>query len=63
MTDTTLFTAGSLLTSDYLTQGITETPDYAAVDIIALTPTLGTLFDAFPATTQPNEAQTEDDLI
>lgn len=63
MTDTTLFTAGSLLTSDYLTQGITETPDYAAVDVTVLTATLGTLFDAFPATTQPNEAQTEDDLI
>jgi len=63
LTDTTLFTAGSLLTSDYLTQGITETPDYAAVDVTVLTATLGALFDAFPATTQPNEAQTEDDLI
>lgn len=63
LTDTTLFTAGSLLTSDYLTQGITETPDYATVDVTVLTATLGALFDAFPATTQPNEAQTEDDLI
>ncbi|WP_197075572.1 Eco57I restriction-modification methylase domain-containing protein [Sphingomonas sp. Ag1] len=63
MTDTMLFTAGNLFTSDYLTQGITETADYAAVDTAGLEVALGALLDAFPYATQPNEAQTEDDLI
>lgn len=63
MTDTTLFTAGSLFTSDYLTHGIKDTAEYAAVDPAALGAALAALVDAFPATTQPNEAQTEDDLI
>ncbi|MEK9211574.1 Eco57I restriction-modification methylase domain-containing protein [Sphingomonas sp. 2378] len=63
MTDTTLFTAGSLFTSDYLTHGIRDTAEYAAVDPAALGTVLATLFDAFPIATQPNEAQTEDDLI
>lgn len=63
LTDTTLFTAGSLFTSDYLTHGITETSDYAAVDTVALAARLTTLIDTFPAASQPNEAQTEDDLI
>ena len=63
MTDTTLFTAGSLFTSDYLTHGITETADYAAVDTVALAARLTTIIDTFPAASQPNEAQTEDDLI
>ena len=63
MTDATLFTAGSLFTSDYLTHGITETAEYAAIDAVALAAHLATIFDTFPATSQPNEAQTEDDLI
>ncbi len=63
MTDTTLFTAGSLFTSDYLTHGITDTADYAAVDTVALAARLTAIVDAFPAATQPNETQTEDDLI
>ena len=63
MTDTTLFTAGSLFTSDYLTHGITETADYKAVDTVALAARLSTIVDTFPAASQPNEAQTEDDLI
>lgn len=63
MTDTTLFTAGSLFTSDYLTHGITETADYAAVDTVALAARLTTIVDTFPVASQPNEAQTEDDLI
>lgn len=63
MTDTTLFTAGSLFTSDFLTHGITDTADYAAVDADALSLALVAIVDAFPMATQPNEAQTEDDLI
>ena len=63
LTDTTLFTAGSLFTSDYLTHGITETTDYAAVDTVALATRLRRIVDAFPSASQPNEAQTEDDLI
>lgn len=62
MTDT-LFTAGSLFTSDYLTHGITETADYAAVDTMTLAARLTTIVDTFPAASLPNEAQTEDDLI
>lgn len=63
MTDTTLFTSGTLFTSDYLTHAIAETADYAAVDLPALRTALEAVFDAFPAHAQPNEAQTEDDLI
>ena len=63
MTDTPLFTAGSLFTSDYLTHGITDAADYLAVDTGALSMALAGIVDAFPAATQPNEAQTEDDLI
>ena len=63
MTDTALFTAGSLFTSDYLTHGISDTADYATVDIVALGARLTAILDAFPAATQPNEMQTEDDLI
>ena len=63
MTDTTLFTAGSLFTSDYLTHGITETANHAAVDTVALAARLTTIVDTFPTASQPNEAQTEDDLI
>lgn len=63
LTDTTLFIAGSLFTSDYLTHGITETASYAAVDTVALAARLTVIVDTFPAASQPNEAQTEDDLI
>lgn len=63
MTDTTLFTAGTLFTSDYLTRGITDTPEYASIDTIALAEQLSAILDVFPAATNPNEAQTEDDLI
>lgn len=63
MTETILFTAGSLFTSDYLTYGIRETVAYAAVDTVSLGASLTTIVDTFPAVTQPNEAQTEDDLI
>ena len=63
MTDTTIFTAGTLFTSDYLTRGIADTTDYAAVDTVSLAASLTAILDAFPAATQPNEAQTEDDLI
>jgi hypothetical protein len=63
LTDTTLFTAGSLFTIDYLVSGITETAEYAAVDSAGLAADLTAIVDAFPVATQPNEAQTEDDLI
>lgn len=63
LTETILFTAGSLFTSDYLTHGIKETVAYAAVDTVSLGATMTTIVDTFPAVTQPNEAQTEDDLI
>jgi hypothetical protein len=63
LTDTALFTAGSLFTSDYLTHGITDTTNYAAVDVVALAARLATIVDTFPIASQPNEAQTEDDVI
>jgi hypothetical protein len=63
LTDTTLFTAGSLFTADYLTHGIVDTPAYGGVDTEILRATLAAVLDRFPADTQPNESQTEDDLI
>lgn len=63
MIDTTLFTAGSLFTGDYLADGIRGTSDYIAVDAAALAVRLTAILDAFPRPANPNEAQTEDDLI
>ncbi len=63
LTNMTLFTAGSLFTSDYLAHGITDTADYAIVDTVAPGARLTAILNALPAATQPNEMQTEDDLI
>ena len=62
MIDTT-FISGSLFTADYLTDGIRGTTHYMEIDPGDLSCRLTTIFDAFPRAANPNEAQTEDDLI
>ncbi|WP_051432336.1 hypothetical protein [Rhodovibrio salinarum] len=57
---------GSLFSGDFLTPSIAEFPDWATIsdaDVDTLEASLRTIFDAFPASGSPNEAQTEEDLI
>ena len=63
MTDAGLFTAGSLFSSDYLTDAIRGTEAYAAVDTAQVRARLRTLADRFPQSDRTNEAQTEGDFI
>jgi hypothetical protein len=58
-----LFTSGAMFTGDYLSEGIRGTPEYLAVDASDLRARLTAIVTAFPGSTGPNEAQTEDDLI
>jgi len=57
---------GSLFSSDFLDDTIMVLPDWKAVSdkfICALRSSLAKIFDDFPTSQTPNEAQTEDDLI
>lgn len=63
MIDQMLFMSGGLFTSDYLTHGIRQTSEYTAIDAAQLRLGIDAIVGAFPRATQPNEAQTEDDLI
>ena len=63
MIDAPLFTSGALFTGDYLLEGIRGTPEYLAVNAPDLRAKLTAILNAFPRSTGPNEAQTEDDLI
>ncbi len=63
MTDAGLFTAGSLFSSDYLTEAIRGTDAYAGVNTADLRARLQAIADRFPQTDRTNEAQTEKDFI
>jgi hypothetical protein len=61
--DPTLFAAGALFTQDYLSEGIADTPQYAAVDVSALRAAISAVLRGFPHSSRPNEATTEGDLV
>ena len=63
MIDAGLFTAGSLFSSDYLTEAIRGTDAYAGVNTADLRARLQAIADRLPQTDRTNEAQTEDDFI
>lgn len=57
---------GSLFTSDFLTESITQNADWDGLtptDMSQLLNDLRNIYAAFPTARNPNEAQTEDDLI
>ena len=61
--DPTLFAAGALFTQDYLSEGITGTPQYMGVDVAAMRATLAVILATFPHASRPNEATTESDMV
>ena len=63
MTDSALFTAGTLLNTDYLCDAIKLAPAYLEVDVSALRSRLMSIAEAFPKASSTNESQTEDDFI
>lgn len=63
MNDPTLFVAGALFTQDYLSDGITKTEAYAAVDIAQTRAHISRILAGFPHASHPNEATTESDLV
>ena len=63
MNDPTLFIAGALFTQDYLSDGITKTAAYAAVDVAQTRARLEAILAGFPHASRPNEATTESDLV
>ncbi len=57
---------GSLFANDYICESIVESPDWEAIDAVALDnfeTSLREVFERFPTQQTPNESQTEDDLI
>ena len=57
---------GSLFANDFLCETVAKTPDWQAIDDVALGALelgLRTIFERFPIDGSPNESQTEDDLI
>ena len=57
---------GSLFANDFLCESIVESPDWRAIDDMALDnldASVQNIFDRFPTRKTPNESQTEDDLI
>ena len=57
---------GSLFARDFLTESVSQFPDWQALDDTALDElerALRSIFDRFPTDQTPNESQTEDDLI
>jgi hypothetical protein len=66
MADSEFVTQGNLFTRDFLAEAITKTLEWAAItdaELAAFGFALTTVFKAFPRSKNPNEAQTEDDLI
>ena len=63
MSDSALFIAGSLFTTDYLVEAIKATPAYLAVDVAAIRTRLGAIATPFPQSNATIESQTEDDFI
>jgi hypothetical protein len=63
VTDPSIFTSGTLFTQDYLSEGITGTAQYGAVDPAASRAALAKILAGFPHASKPNEATTETDLI
>lgn len=63
LADSGLFTSGSLLSTDYLTEAVKGSPEYRAVDVVGLRAQLDRIAAAFPQSHRTNEAQTEDDFI
>ncbi len=63
LSHSTLFTSGSLFTTDYLVEAIAATPAYLAVDVAALRARLEGIASALPRTDRTIESQTEDDFI
>lgn len=63
MLDPSLFISGALFTQDYLLEGITRSPTYAAVSSAELRNRLKALLSAFPHRSAPNEATTEADVV
>lgn len=63
MSDTALFIAGALFSTDYLVDAITASPAYRAVDVDGLRTRLTQIAAAFPQNAHTNESQTEDDFI
>ena len=62
-TDSNLFHAGSLFSTDYLVGAIKAEPAYKAVDAGTLRARFVEIADAFPKNAKTNESQTEDDFI
>ena len=57
---------GSLFANDFLCESIVESPDWRAIDDMALDTleaSVRDVFDHFPTRKTPNESQTEEDLI
>ena len=63
MTDSALFIAGALFTTDYFVEAITGSAAYCAVDVAELRTRLTQIATAFPQSARTNESQTEDDFI
>lgn len=63
MSDSALFTSGSLFTTDYLVEAIRTENAYTAVDVKHLRGKLEAIAAAFPQSHKTNESQTEDDFI
>lgn len=63
MTDPTLFAAGALFTQDYLQEGIKRSAAWAQFDPSGLRERLKEISSAFPHTSRPNEATTEQDFV
>ena len=66
MAESEFVTQGNLFTRDFLAEAITKTLEWAAItdaELGAFGANLTTVFEAFPRSKNPNEAQTEDDLI
>lgn len=58
-----MFFSGALFNTDYLTDAISRSVEWAAVDVTRIGPRLKAIVAAFPKDTRPNESQTENDLI
>jgi len=63
LSDSALFTTGSLFTTDYLVEAIASSQEYVAVDVAALRVALEGIAARFPQSDRTNESQTEDDFI
>lgn len=63
LSDSALFTSGSLFSTDYLVEAIAGTADYLSVDVASMRARLTEIAAAFPQSHRTNESQTEDDFI